>query len=239
MSNIVIIIPAFQEYENLEFLLPLISNSILENFADHSVNVIIVDSVEFNSKTKILCEENNFIYLNRKPENSFGDAIRSGFSFIIENLPTTKWVIVMDSDGSHDPSLFKNFNKFINDNSYDVVIASRYVEGGSTDNHLFLILLSKIVNIFYKYSFNLKIKDISNNYRLYRYSCIQNINLVEKNFDIVEEILIKLVKSNKNLKIIEIPTKFSKRKFGKSKRNLVTFSLTYLKSIMRLRLHIK
>ncbi|MEK9774511.1 MAG: glycosyl transferase family 2, partial [Candidatus Woesearchaeota archaeon] len=71
------------------------------------------------------------------------------------------------------------------------------------------------------------------------YSCIQNINLVEKNFDIVEEILIKLVKKNKNLKIIEIPTKFSKRKFGKSKRNLVTFSLTYLKSIMRLRLHIK
>ena len=80
----------------------------------------------------------------------------------------------------------------------------------------------------------LKIKDISNSFRLYKARKLKNIITVSNNFDIVEEIIYKLSKKYKNLKITEIPYVFKKRKFGKSKRTLF-FAITYLITLLKLR----
>jgi len=96
-----------------------------------------------------------------------------------------------------------------------------------------------VVNLIYRKYFNLTIKDVSNNFRLYRFNLLKDLDLVEKNFEIVEEILIKIVNNNPNVKIAEIPSKFLFRKYGKSKRNLFKFSLTYLRSIFRLKHYTK
>ena len=141
----------------------------------------------------------------------------------------------MDADGSHNSDSFEDFRYQIDTNEPDIVIASRYVIGGETKNNAVLILLSKLVNIFYRILFKLPVKDVSNNYRLYKFDLIKDIELVEKNFDIVEEILIKIIKKQKNIKIIEIPSTFEKRKYGKSKRNLFIFAITYLYSVIRLK----
>ena len=235
MSSIAIVIPSYDEFDNLQYLLPKIKNSIKENFSSHDVEVVIVDGLKKDQKTKFLCENFGFNYLNRDPSNQFGDAIRSGINFVRNSNQSNEWLIIMDSDGSHDPSLFREFNSFINNNEPDIVIASRYVQGGSTENNIVLITLSMIVNLIYKFSFNLRVNDISNNFRLYRFSYLKDIELLEQNFDIVEEILIKILKKFPDLNIIEIPSTFLKRKHGKSKRNLILFSFTYLRSIKRLR----
>jgi len=235
MSEISILIPSFKEYENLNYLLPKISESIDNNFKPHIVNVIVIDCVELDQKTKVLCEKFGYTYINRGPTNSFGDALRSGIDYVKKNLTTSEWVIVMDSDGSHDPGLFQEFSKFINSNSIDLVIASRYVKGGSTENNFILIFLSLVVNFIYRKYFNLNVKDVSNNFRLYSFNTLRNLKLEEKNFEIVEEILIKIIKNDKNIKIVEIPSRFLIRKYGKSKRNLIAFTISYLKSLNRLK----
>ena len=235
MSKLSIIIPSYDEYENLTILLPKLKEAISKYFISTETNVFIVDSVVENLKTKKLCESFNFIYVNRVPNNNFGDAIRSGIKFVSSEYSSTEWLIIMDSDNSHNPEMFKEFSEIISTDSADIVIASRYISGGKTENSLLLIFLSKVVNLIYKNIFNFKIYDISNNYRLYKFDILKNIKLVENNFEIVEEILIKIRKNQPNVRIKEVPSTFYKREFGKSKRNLFLFFLTYLNSIYKLK----
>src|SRR3989344_6254200 len=119
---------------------------------------------------------------------------------------------------------------------FDVVIASRYIKGGSTKNSKISVLMSLAVNLIYSLVLNLNCKDVSNSFKLYKSKDIKNINLASNNFEIVEEILFKLKKKNKNLKIKELPFTFNERMFGKTKRNLLIFMLTYIYTLVKLRL---
>ena len=235
MNNLTIIIPAFKELDNLKILIPKIYKNLNDYFKDFNNNLIIVDGIVSDSLTHRLCNEFGSTYINRAPNDTFGDAIRSGIKYVNQHLSKTEWLIIMDADGSHNSDSFKDFRYQIDTNKPDIVIASRYVIGGETKNNGVLILLSKLVNILYRILFKLPVKDVSNNYRLYKFDLIKDIDLVEKNFDIVEEILIKIIKKKKSLNIIEIPSTFEKRQYGKSKRNLFIFAITYLYSIIRLK----
>ena len=55
------------------------------------------------------------------------------------------------------------------------------------------------------------------------------------NFDIVEEMLYKIKKKHKDVKIIEIPFNFKERMFGHTKRKLILFVCTYMITIIKLR----
>jgi dolichol-phosphate mannosyltransferase len=58
--------------------------------------------------------------------------------------------------------------------------------------------------------------------------------LVSNNFDIVEEILIRLVSGPAHATVLEIPMTFEQRKAGESKRNLPAFMLSYLSSMRKM-----
>ena len=118
----------------------------------------------------------------------------------------------------------------------DVVIASRYIEGGGTDNKKLLIFMSLVVNIMYSKVLNIECKDIPNSFKLYRSQSLKEISLSIENFDIVEEMLVKLKRKNRHLKICEIPYYFKKRMFGHTKRNLFAFFFSYTMTLVKLRL---
>jgi dolichol-phosphate mannosyltransferase len=139
----------------------------------------------------------------------------------------------MDADGSHPPEFIKNLWAESQDN--DVVIASRYIDGGATDNNLTLVMMSLLVNRIYSLVLNLKCKDVSNSFKLYRASHLKRLHLVSNNFDIVEEILFKLKRSSPSTRILEIPFTFKKRMFGNTKRNLFLFTLSFIFTLIRLR----
>ena len=217
MNNLTIIIPAYKELDNLKILIPKIYKNLSQYFKDYNNNIIIVDGIVPDSLTRRLCNEFGSTYINRAPDDTFGDAIRSGIDCVKQNFSETDWLIIMDADGSHNSDSFKDFRFQIDTNEPDIVIASRYVIGGKTKNNAVLISLSKLVNIIYRIMFKLPVKDVSNNYRLYKFDFIKDIELVEKNFDIVEEILIKIIKKKQNIKIIEIPSTFEKENMERQK----------------------
>jgi len=224
--NLSIILPAYCEEENLRLLLPRIV-STMSNLAI-GFEVIVVDTMEPLDNTRAVCQENGVKYLNRKNGNNYGDAIRTG----IQEACGEK-IIFMDADGSHSPEFILKLLE--SQDSYDVVIASRYIKGGYTENSKILVLMSKILNITYSIFLNIKCKDISNSFKLYDTSLIKSINLYCDNFDIVEEILYKLSKHNKKLRIKEIPYTFKARIFGKTKRNLFLFIISYFVTMLKLR----
>ena len=85
------------------------------------------------------------------------------------------------------------------------------------------------------YYFNLKVKDVSDSYRVYRTRLLRKMSFECDNFDIVEEILIKLRDRYPRREIREIPVYFNKRAYGESKRDLGKFILSYLATIRRLK----
>lgn len=218
--------PSYLEEENLRLLLPRLNNAVSEHIA--SYEIIVVDTIEPLDDTRHVCTANNAKYINRECGNSYGDAVRTGIKEAKGNH-----LLFMDADGSHPPEFIPNMLAYMN--QHDVVIASRYMQGGFTENSKLLVAMSRILNIIYSIVLNLKCKDVSNSFKIYNAQFIHEIVLYCNNFDIVEEILFKISRKHPDVKIKEIPFSFKKRMFGETKRNLVVFMLTYIITLLKLR----
>jgi len=224
--TISIILPAYMEEENLRQLLPRLKTVISQ--IDSSAEIIVVDTLVPMDNTREVCELYGSRYINRQGSNFFGDAVRTGI-----REARGEFVVFMDADGSHPPEFIYNLWNARND--ADVVIASRYINGGTTDNNWALVLMSLIVNFAYSAVLGLKCKDVSNSYKLYRSRMLKELNLRCNNFDIVEEILFRIKQNHKDLRIKELPFAFMKRMFGTTKRSLLTFIFTFIITLVRLR----
>jgi len=221
-----VIMPAYLEEENLRILLPRVK-SVLKEIAQHS-EIIVVDTESPMDGTQKACEENDVIYVNRSGSNTYGSAIRSGIK-----AANGEHIIFMDADGSHYPDFIKKL--WSERESNDIVIASRYIEGGHTENSSALVLMSKIVNWGFSFVLGIKAKDVSNSFKLYKGEHLKEINLKCDNFDVVEEIIYKIIRNHKECKIKEIPFSFKQRMFGETKRNLPLFIMTYVGTLIKLR----
>ena len=144
------------------------------------------------------------------------------------------YIIVMDADGSHNPKDIVRLYAEMENNHYDLVIGSRYCKGGYTENNFILRFMSWALNVTYRILFQLRVKDVSDSFRIYKAAQLKRLYLECNNFDIVEEILIQLKYTVRDFKVKEIPISFSKRAAGESKRDLIKFIKSYLKTICRL-----
>lgn len=221
-----VIIPAYLEEENLRVILPRLKTVLAGLKIKYEINVI--DTMASKDNSKEVCLDNGVNYLSREKSDFYGDAVRTGIKYAQGNR-----IIFMDADGSHTPEFIPQL--LSNSTGSDVVIASRYIAGGMTDNSFVLILMSKIVNLVYSKVLDLQCKDVSNSFKLYQSEMLKNLSLYSNNFDIVEEILFKLKKQKPDLKIKEIPYTFKERMFGHTKRNLIIFAFSYIFSLIKLK----
>jgi dolichol-phosphate mannosyltransferase len=225
MIDLSIVIPAYKEEENLTYLLPKIINEV--NALNIASEILIIDTNKPLDNTKKICEKYGVIYLNRDFDNNYGSALKKG---IMQSKGEK--TLVMDSDGSHDPKEIKNLYSY--SKKYDLVIGSRYVKNGNTENNRLLIFLSYLVNIFYRVFLKINVKDISNSFRVYDSNQLKSLNINCKHFDVVEEILIKILIKYPHISLIEVPITFKKRVSGKSKRKLLAFSFSYISTLIKL-----
>ena len=222
--DLTIIIPSLNESDNLKKLIPEIKSEIGKKF---TYEIFIIDGINKDNKTFKITKKNSIRYLNRIRNNDYGNAVRLGIK-----KSTGKYILFMDGDYSHNP---KFILKLYENKLYDVVIASRYVPGGKTDNGLLSETLSRFLNKFYNIILNLELEDVSNSFKLYNTKMIKRLYLSCNHFDIIEEIIFKLKKNNDKIKFLEVPYHFKQRKFGKSKRNFFVI-IAYLFSIIKLRI---
>jgi len=216
---------AYKEAENLKVLLPQIKEQLDKTGEEYEI--IIVDTAQPLDNTEEVCQQFGARYVNQKYP-SFGGAFRTG----IEAAEKDKFLI-LDSDGSHNPKYIPDlYNMFMT--GADVAIGSRYVKGGHTDDAKSSIIMSKILNTTFRIALGIKAKDISTDYRMYDTAQLKKVELSCKNYDILQEVLLKLRINNKSLVIKETPISFDKRMFGESKRRLIPFILGYIKTLFRL-----
>jgi len=220
-----IVLPAYEEAANLDVLIPQLHAAARPLTPDYEI--IVVDTQAPLDDTPEVCRKHNARYVARRDGNLYGHAIRTALA-----EARGKYVMFMDADGSHNPAFLPSLWQHRQD--AHLVIASRYVSGGRTENPAVLIFMSHAVNYVFRLFLGLRCFDVSNSFRLYRGDDLRALRLKCHHFDIVEEILVKLVFSRRDYILREVPFVFEKRKAGRTKRNLLTFAIGYAVTLMRL-----
>ena len=122
--NINIIIPAFNEEENLKILLPQLHSIVSSCCSEYEF--LVIDSKNSADKSEYICKINNTRYF---VQNSYGyaDVFITGI-----NKADGKAILIVDTDNSQDiskiPLMYEAFNQ-----GFGVVIDSRYVKGATTN----------------------------------------------------------------------------------------------------------
>lgn len=230
MTRLAVVMPAYDELPNLRKVLPA-AVTVLATMTD-------VDSV-IHVVVRQGCADGDWAEIvslgaqpvRRGPTDSFGDAVRSGLAAC---APDTDLVVFMDADGSHDPASIPRLVAVAD--QADIVIASRYVHGGGSDNSLVLRGMSRSLNLAYSLVLGLKARDLSTSFKLFHYADIKDVVLTCANFDVVEELLFRVRRAKgPGLHILEIPDFFRERDEGVTKRQLGPFVASYLITLVRLR----
>lgn len=225
-KGISVILLSYQEEENLKILLPQIIDN-LEKLKEE-YEILVIDTQKPLDNTQSVCNQYHCKYINQEWPH-FAGAFKTGIKYAQKEK-----FLIMDSDGSHNPDTIPELNKMFKENSCDVVIGSRYVEGGKTNDKIVSICMSRILNTVFRICLGIKAKDISTDYRMYDTAQLKRVVLTNNNYDVLQEVLLKMKLENPELKIGEVPITFNKRLFGESKRQLVPFIIDYIKSLFRL-----
>lgn len=214
-----IIIPTYNEEENIEKLL----NLLFENLDNYDYEIIVVD--DGSDKTKEKATELGAIVIKGQ-QLGLGQAIVDGIK-----LAHNPIIIVMDADISHHPRyLYKLVEPIICD-GYDMVIGSRYVKGGG------IVGWEKSRQIISRIACMIAlpittIKDSTSGFFAFTKDLIDGVELKGQSWKVMLEILVKA----KPIKVKEVPIQFTVREKGKSKFN-GTQVVNYIKHIYSLALY--
>lgn len=223
--DISIILPCYNEEENLKILLPRL-HKILSTLKIR-YELIAVDSKHSDDNSESVCINNKSKYI-KQTGTGYADAFRTGVEKSEYEL-----ILVVDADNSQDIEKIPDmYNAIIN--GADVVIGSRYVKGGSTEDPFISVVMSALLNFTYRIFLGFKEKDVSTDFRIYKKYMIKSIDTESDNFDVIEEVLFKLKEKYPSLKIVEVPINYRQREKGTSKRRLFEFIRGYIKLLFKL-----
>lgn len=233
-SYVAILLPTYCEAENIEGLIRTIEN------LEITAKIIVIDDSSPDGTGKIVeklqKEYSNIILLTRPYKTGLGTAITYGFRFLLsmKNLPD--YIITMDADYSHDP---KDIPRLLQqaENGYDIVVGSRYCQGGTVKGWpLTRLAISKVANKITSKLVALPISDFTSGFRCYSSEYVKKIlsNLHSQTYEIQIETLRQAY--FKKARIAETPITFTNRKKGKSKltkNEVLGFLLYALKTALR------
>lgn len=223
--GISVVLLAYKEAENLTVLLPKIKE-MLDSLPE-KYEILVIDTEKPLDNTSEVCERFGARYINQEFPG-FGGAFKTGIKYAEMDK-----FLILDSDGSHDPKYIPSIYKKFTEEKCDLVIGSRYTEGGETNDAKSSIIMSRILNAFFRVCLGIKAKDISTDYRLYHTDQLKKVELENVNYDVLQEVLLRMKQNKPDLKIGEVPISFQKRIYGESKRRLIPFIIGYMKSLVR------
>ena len=231
MRRAVVIIPTYNEAENLPLLVP----RVLEQ--DPRLEVLVVDDESPDRTGKLadeLAEKTGRVHvLHRRAKRGLGAAYRAGFARALELDPDV--VIQMDADFSHPPETIPTMLARIE--HCDVVLGSRYLNGVTVVNWpIERILISYFGNWYARRVTGLPISDTTGGFRCMRRSALERVGYERIRADgyaFQIELNYRFVRSGARLE--EIPFFFLDRTRGVSKLT-VRIGLEALWAVWRMRI---
>jgi dolichol-phosphate mannosyltransferase len=208
-----IIVPTYNEAENIRELIERVETSLKSD----AFEIIVVDDSSPDG-TADIAEELGKVYGNvkvvkRPRKMGLASAILDGMRAAEYDL-----IAVIDADLQHPPELLPRLLEKARE-GYDVVVASRYVEGGSIEGWSFWRRLVSKGAIFLAHALFSKtkaVKDPMSGFFLFKKDVIGGVRLELLGYKLLLEILVR----GRYCKVVEVPCIFRGRKKGKSKLSL-------------------
>jgi len=215
MSDSLVIIPTFNEIENISNIINAVF-SLKKQFHILVVDDNSPDGTAFEV-SKLAEKQPEKLYLEvRREKAGLGTAYIHGFKWALER--DYEYVFEMDADFSHNPKdLLKLYEACKKD--ADVAVGSRYVKGINVINwSLYRILLSYGASFYVRIITGMRVKDPTAGFVCYKRKVLENLSLDTVRFiGYAFQIEMKFRAHLKGFKIEEVPIIFTDRVLGKSK----------------------
>ncbi|MCL5438426.1 MAG: glycosyltransferase family 2 protein [Patescibacteria group bacterium] len=235
--KVVIILPTYNEKENIEELVPYLEEDIFPKVKNHKMFILVADDNSPDGtaeEVKKLMKKWQNIDISEGPKRGLGAAYVRGMTHAIEKMDADI-MFEMDADGQHDP---KKIPEFLNkiDQGYDMAIGTRYSQGGSIPENwpikrkMFSVFGNLLVRtILMKFS----IHDWTGGYRVLK----KEVFLKEKDeLEYYHSYTFQIAFLHKTLrdgfKVAEVPFHFSDRKLGMSKFPALEYIINALKYVI-------
>lgn len=216
MSDALVIIPTYNEKENIEKILDTVFS------LEKPFHVLVVDDGSPDGtgdivKAMQLKHPEALHILERDGKQGLGTAYLNGFSWGLEK--DYSFFFEMDADFSHNPVDLERLYEVASEQNKDVVIGSRYVQGVNVVNWpMSRVLLSYFASRYVRIILNIPVEDTTAGFICYRRKVLESINFKKVKFvGYAFQIEMKYIAFKKGFSIAEVPVIFTDRTAGKSK----------------------
>ncbi len=223
MSDSIIIIPTYNEKENIE-------NIIKEVFSfEKTFHILIVDDGSPDGTANIVKSlqkefSEKLFMIEREGKLGLGTAYITGFHWALER--DYDFITEMDADFSHPPKDLLNLYDAVKNQGADVAVGSRYIKGISVVNWpLGRILISYFASMYVRTILGMSIQDTTAGFVCYKRKVLEKIGIDEikmKGYGF--QIEMKFRSRVLGYKIKEVPIIFTDRTEGSSKMSGGIFS---------------
>ena len=234
MSDSVVIIPTYNEKENIEKIIRAVFG------LEKDFDILVIDDGSPDGTAAIVKElmagefASRLHILERKGKLGLGTAYITGFKWALEK--GYEFIFEMDADFSHDPNDLPRLYAATHDEGFDVAVGSRYISGVNVVNWpIGRVLMSYFASKYVRMVTGFKVNDTTAGFVCCRRKVLETINLDEIRFKgYAFQIEMKYTAHKIGFKIKEVPVIFVNRREGTSKMSGGIFGEAFF-GVMRLR----
>jgi dolichol-phosphate mannosyltransferase len=230
MGKALIVVPTYNERDNVEAIAERLLSAL------PSADLLFVDDNSPDGTGAVIDEmtarQPRIHVMHRAGKLGLGTAYVAGFTWGLDRGSGREYeyLFEMDADGSHDPKYLADMLALAEDGA-DVVIGSRYVPGGGTENWGFgRKIISRGGGFYARSVLGIDVRDVTAGFICWRRSALEAIDLAtisSNGYSFQIEMKYRAVK--KGLRLVETPIVFIDRRVGQSKMSRAIFLEALLK----------
>ncbi|MBI3551227.1 MAG: glycosyltransferase [Elusimicrobia bacterium] len=214
--------PALNEAESLKTFLPKIKSEL--DRLGVPWEILVVDGGSSDGTAQAARAAGCRVVAQKNP--GFGGAVKDGIA-----EARGEYILEMDADGSHPPEMIPTLWEARS--KADLVIASRYVAGGSAQMSALRYGLSWLLNKVTRFWLAWPVLDASSGLRIYRAAAVKPLPLSASDFVVQQEALALILRAGGSA--AEVPFRYGERVGGRSKARVLPLAVSYLKMLWRLK----
>jgi glycosyltransferase involved in cell wall biosynthesis len=216
-----VILPVVNECENLRVLIPRLRALI--DRAHLQFEILVIDGGSTDGTQETATALGARVVKERR--RGYAGALETGFA-----EATGDYLLTLDADLSHEPDFVAKLWRARA--QADIIIASRYTRGGVAYTSLLRSFLSRLLNVALRRLLAMPVRDLSSGFRLYRREAVAGFEFEGRNFEVLEEILVKAYAQGYS--IFEVPFIYFPRESGRSHARLFHFGWDLTRSAFSL-----
>ena len=223
MSDSIVIIPTYNEKENIENIIRAVLN------LEKEFHILVIDDGSPDGTADIVKRlqkeafAERLFMVERQGKLGLGTAYICGFKWAIEHK--YDFVFEMDADFSHNPKDLPRLYAACTEQGADVAIGSRYCNGVNVVNWpLGRVLMSYFASVYVRFVTGMKIQDTTAGFKCYRREVLETIGLDKIHFKgYAFQVEMKFTSYKCGFKLVEVPIIFINRVLGVSKMSSSIF----------------